>query len=106
MFDCRALPNPGREPEFRTKTGRDWEVAEYLEAKPQTHVFLDHVKAIVSQSIDNYMERHFSHLMVSFGCTGGQHRSVYFAQSLAEWVKATYPQVNVKLNHIEQNIHE
>ena len=106
VFDCRALPNPGREPEFRTKTGRDWEVAEYLEAKPQTHVFLDHVKAIVSQSIDNYMERHFSHLMVSFGCTGGQHRSVYFAQSLAEWVKATYPQVNVKLNHIEQNIHE
>lgn len=106
VFDCRALPNPGREPEFRTKTGRDWEVAEYLEAKPQTHVFLDHVKAIVGQSIDNYLERHFSHLMVSFGCTGGQHRSVYFAQSIADWVKAAYPQVNVKLNHIEQNIHE
>lgn len=106
VFDCRALPNPGREPEFRTKTGRDWEVAEYLNAKPQTHAFLDHVKAIIGQSIDNYLERHFNHLMVSFGCTGGQHRSVYFAQCIAEWVKATYPQVNVKLNHIEQNIHE
>ena len=106
VFDCRALPNPGREPEFRTKTGRDWEVAEYLEAKPQTHEFLRHVKAVVGQSVDNYLERHFSNLMVSFGCTGGQHRSVYFAQSLADWLKATYPQINVKLNHIEQQIHE
>ena len=106
MFDCRALPNPGREPEFRTKTGRDWEVVEYLEAKPQTHEFLQHVKAIVGQSVDNYLERHFNHLMVSFGCTGGQHRSVFFAQSIADWLKATYPNVIVKLNHIEQHIHE
>ena len=106
VFDCRALPNPGREPQFKTKTGRDWEVVEYLTEKPQTHVFLDHVKAIVAQSIDNYQERHFSNLMVSFGCTGGQHRSVFFAQSIADWIKATYPTVNVKVNHIEQHIHE
>ena len=106
VFDCRALPNPGREPQFKTKTGRDWEVVEYLTEKPQTHVFLDHVKAIVGQSIDNYLERHFNNLMVSFGCTGGQHRSVFFAQSIADWIKATYPIVNVKINHIEQHIHE
>ena len=106
VFDCRALPNPGREPQFKTKTGRDWEVVEYLMEKPQTHVFLDHVKAIVGQSIDNYLERHFSNLMVSFGCTGGQHRSVFFAQSIADWIKATYPSVIVKVNHIEQKIHE
>ena len=106
VFDCRALPNPGREPQFKTKTGRDWEVVEYLEAKPQTQVFLDHVKAVVAQSVDNYLERHFSHLMVSFGCTGGQHRSVYFAQSIADWLRKDYPQVNVILNHIEQHIHE
>ena len=106
VFDCRALPNPGREPQFKTKTGRDWEVVEYLTEKPQTHVFLDHVKAIVSQSIDNYLERHFNNLMVSFGCTGGQHRSVFFAQTIADWIKATYPTVNVKINHIEQHIHE
>ena len=106
VFDCRALPNPGREPEFKTKTGRDWEVIDYLEAKPQTHEFLNHVKAIVGQSVDNYLERHFNHLMVSFGCTGGQHRSVFFAQSIADWLKATYPQINVQLNHIEQHIHE
>lgn len=106
VFDCRALPNPGREPQFKTKTGRDWEVAEYLLEKPQVHEFLDHVKGIVGQSIDNYLERHFNHLMVSFGCTGGQHRSVFFAQSIADWIKATYPTVQVKLNHIEQQIHE
>lgn len=106
VFDCRALPNPGREPQFRTKTGRDWEVEAYLLEKPQTHEFLDHVKGIVGQSIDNYLERHFTHLMVSFGCTGGQHRSVFFAQQIAEWIKANYPTVNVNINHIEQHIHE
>lgn len=106
VFDCRALPNPGREPQFKTKTGRDWEVAEYLNEKPQTHQFLEHVKGLVGQSIDNYLERHFSHLMLSFGCTGGQHRSVFFAQSIADWIKETYPQVIVKTNHIEQHIHE
>lgn len=106
VFDCRALPNPGREPQFKTKTGRDWEVAEYLIEKPQTHEFLDHVKGIVGQSIDNYLERHFNNLMVSFGCTGGQHRSVFFAQTIADWIKANYPSVQVKINHIEQHIHE
>lgn len=106
VFDCRALPNPGREPEFKTKTGRDWEVIDYLMAKPQVHIFLEHVKAIVSQSVDNYIERHFSNLMISFGCTGGQHRSVFFAQTIYEWLKATYPDINLKLNHIERKITE
>ena len=106
VFDCRALPNPGREPEFKTKTGRDWEVIDYLMAKPPVHVFLDHVKGIVGQSVDNYRERHFSNLMVSFGCTGGQHRSVFFAQTIYEWLKVTYPDIHLKLNHIERKITE
>ena len=106
VFDCRALPNPGREPEFKTKTGRDWEVIDYLMAKPPVHVFLDHVKAIVGQSVDNYRERHFSNLMVSFGCTGGQHRSVFFAQTIYDWLKATYPDIHVVVNHIERKIKE
>ena len=106
VFDCRALPNPGREPEFKTKTGRDWEVIDYLMAKPPVHVFLDHVKAIVGQSVDNYRERHFSNLMVSFGCTGGQHRSVFFAQTIYEWLKTTYPDIHVVVNHIERKIKE
>ena len=106
VFDCRALPNPGREPKFKTKTGRDWEVIDYLMAKPPVHIFLDHVKGIVSQSVENYKERHFSNLMVSFGCTGGQHRSVFFAQTIYEWLKATYPDIHLKLNHIERKIKE
>ena len=106
VFDCRALPNPGREPQFKTKTGRDWEVIDYLMAKPPVHVFLDHVKGIVGQSVDNYRERHFSNLMVSFGCTGGQHRSVFFAQTMYDWLKATYPDIHLKLNHIERKITE
>ena len=106
VFDCRALPNPGREPEFKTKTGRDWDVIDYLMAKPPVHVFLDHVKSIVTQSVENYKERHFSNLMVSFGCTGGQHRSVFFAQTIYEWLKATYPDIHLKLNHIERKIKE
>ena len=106
VFDCRALPNPGREPEFKTKTGRDWEVIDYLMAKPPVHVFLDHVKSIVGQSVDNYRERHFSNLMISFGCTGGQHRSVFFAQTIYDWLKATYPDIHLKLNHIERKITE
>jgi aminoglycoside/choline kinase family phosphotransferase len=106
VFDCRALPNPGREPEFKTKTGRDWEVIDYLMAKPPVHVFLDHVKSIVGQSVENYKERHFSNLMVSFGCTGGQHRSVFFAQTIYEWLKATYPDIHLVLNHIERKIKE
>jgi aminoglycoside/choline kinase family phosphotransferase len=106
VFDCRALPNPGREPEFKTKTGRDWEVIDYLMAKPPVHVFLDHVKSIVSQSVENYKERHFSNLMVSFGCTGGQHRSVFFAQTIYEWLKTTYPDIHLILNHIERKIKE
>ena len=104
--DCRALPNPGREPEFKTKTGRDWEVIDYLMSKPPVHVFLDHVKAVIGQSVDNYRERHFSNLMVSFGCTGGQHRSVFFAQTIYEWLKTTYPDIHVVLNHIERKIKE
>ena len=106
VFDCRALPNPGREPEFKTKTGRDWEVIDYLIAKPPVHVFLDHVKGIVSQSIENYKERHFSNLMISFGCTGGQHRSVFFAQTIYEWLKKEHPDIHLILNHIERKIKE
>lgn len=106
VFDCRALPNPGREPEFKNKTGRDWEVADYLNVKPQTHIFLDHVKGLVKQSVENYRERHFTNLMISFGCTGGQHRSVFFAQSIYDWLKSEYPDIHLKLNHIEQKIEE
>ena len=64
------------------------------------------MKGIVGQSVDNYIERHFSNLMVSFGCTGGQHRSVFFAQTIYDWLKEAYPNIHLKLNHIERKIKE
>lgn len=102
VFDCRALPNPGREPQYKHSTGRDRDVIEYLEKYPEVAEFKQHLFAIVDMSVDNYLERHFTHLCVNCGCTGGQHRSVYFAQNIADHLRAKYPEVNVVLRHREQ----
>jgi aminoglycoside/choline kinase family phosphotransferase len=102
IFDCRALPNPGRYPEYKAYTGKDAPVIEFLRDKQPVVIFLDHALAIVSQSVDKYLERHFSHLSVSFGCTGGQHRSVYCAEQLAKALRSRYPDVNIVLHHREQ----
>ena len=101
VFDCRAINNPGRHPEYKSLTGKDIEVQEFLEKNSEIAMFLDGVKLIVDQSVKTYLERKFSSLSVSFGCTGGQHRSVYSAEKLAEHLKNNYP-VNVVLNHREQ----
>lgn len=102
VFDCRALPNPGREPQYRAFTGRDACVQEYLLAYPEVHDFENHVFALVDAAIDNYLSRHFDHLMVSFGCTGGQHRSVFFAERTAQHIARKYPDVNIILKHTAQ----
>ena len=102
VFDCRALPNPGREPQYKTFTGKDQCVQDYLNQYPAVHEFCSHVFAIVDQSVDNYLERHFDHLMVSFGCTGGQHRSVFFAEQTAKHIAQKYPGVKVILKHTSQ----
>ena len=102
VFDCRALPNPGREPQYRAFTGRDACVQEYLLAYPEVHDFENHVFALVDAAIDNYLSRHFDHLMVSFGCTGGQHRSVFFAERTAQHIARKYPDVNLILKHTAQ----
>ncbi len=102
VFDCRALPNPGREKQFAHNTGKDNCVIEYLEKYEAVDLFKQHVFAIIEQAVDNYMERKFDHLMVSFGCTGGQHRSVYFAEQAARHLREKYPTVNVVLRHTAQ----
>ena len=102
IFDCRALPNPGRYAEYKCYTGKDRPVIEFLEREPAVDTFLDHAKAIVAQSVDKYLERHFTHLCVSFGCTGGQHRSVYCAEQMSQWLSATYPTIIVHTIHREQ----
>lgn len=103
VFDCRALPNPGRYAEFRKMTGEDAEVQEFLDDKPETHYFLQNVQLLVYQSIDNYLERGFKNLQINFGCTGGQHRSVFFAQKIGEMVHENYPMVKVVINHLAQH---
>ncbi|MCR5444204.1 MAG: phosphotransferase [Bacteroidales bacterium] len=103
IFDCRALPNPGRYPQYKSYTGKDRPVIEFLEREPAVLQFLDHCEALVAQSIDKYLERHFTHLLVSFGCTGGQHRSVYCAEQLARRLANRYPHVSIALHHREQD---
>ena len=104
VFDCRALPNPGRYVEFKKMNGEDADVKEFLEDKPDVHYFLQNVQMIVYQSIDNYLERGFKNLQINFGCTGGQHRSVYFAQRMGELIHENYPMVKVEINHLAQHI--
>lgn len=102
VFDCRALPNPGREKKYATFTGKDDCVKEYLEQYKEVETFVNHVCALVDMSVDNYLERKFTHLTANFGCTGGQHRSVYFAERTAAHLREKYPQIVVELLHREQ----
>jgi aminoglycoside/choline kinase family phosphotransferase len=101
VFDCRALPNPGREEKYRHLTGKDKEVSDYLEERPEVAKFLHLAADMVDLAIQNYTFRKFSHLQVSFGCTGGQHRSVYCAEQLAQQLQANN-QIRVVLRHLEQ----
>ena len=101
-FDCRGILNPGRVEEYKVQTGCDIGVQDYLETKTKMPNFLELVKNIVSINIDNYIGRDFDHLQINFGCTGGQHRSVYAAEKIAEFIREKYPQTTVTLNHDEQ----
>jgi aminoglycoside/choline kinase family phosphotransferase len=99
-FDCRNLPNPGRFDEFKSKTGRDTGVIAYLEKQEEVGKFLEHARELVSGAVKNYTGRGFEHLMVSFGCTGGQHRSVYCADRMYDWFSSD-PKISVTLKHLE-----
>jgi len=101
VFDCRALPNPGRLEIYKSFTGKDQVVIDYLENENVVKQFLDNVFNTIGISIDNYIERGFSNLMINFGCTGGQHRSVYCAENISKRIKEKY-NLNCRIRHIEQ----
>lgn len=101
VFDCRALHNPGRYAEYKKLTGRDEPVIQFLEAEKEVENFLNHVFALVDGSVERYLSRGFTSLSVHFGCTGGQHRSVYCADQLAKRLEKKYG-VTIRLNHHEQ----
>ncbi len=100
VFDCRSLPNPGREERFKPLTGKDAPVMDYLNQQESVHQFLASVMSLVDASLSNYQSRGFKNLMVSFGCTGGQHRSVYLAEQLAKHLRARNG-VEVVVRHLE-----
>ena len=85
-FDCRGILNPGRIDQYKEQTGCDIGVQEYLEENTVMPKFLDLVKSIVSINIENYSDRGFENLQINFGCTGGQHRSVYSAEKIAAFI--------------------
>lgn len=104
VFDCRGMHNPGRYEEYKLLTGRDRAVIDFLESRREVFLFLDSVYSLLDRHVECYLRRGFTHLMVSFGCTGGQHRSVYCAEHCAEHLRRKYAGVKVRLIHREQNI--
>lgn len=102
LFDMRGILNPGRFPEYKSLTGRDKEVKDFLEQKTRITDFLNSVFDIIDISVEDYIKRGFSSLMVGFGCTGGQHRSVYAADALARHLKNKFG-VKVELSHLVQD---
>lgn len=103
VFDCRGLNNPGRHLEFKLLNGRNNEVKKFLEEQSNVDDFMNHIYPIVDSTINTYLERGFKDIMINFGCTGGQHRSVYCADKMFEHIKTKY-NINVFLSHIEQGI--
>ena len=101
MFDCRALHNPGRYQKYRSLTGRDKEVADFLEERGEVHAFLKNAWSLTDAAIERYISRGFTNIQIGFGCTGGQHRSVYCAERTAAHVGATFPEASVRLIHRE-----
>jgi RNase adaptor protein for sRNA GlmZ degradation len=102
VFDCRGILNPGRIQSMKTKTGRDKEVKDFLEQQTKMTEFLNSVFDIVDISVEDYIKRDFESLSICFGCTGGQHRSVYAADALARHLKNKF-KVKIELQHLIQD---
>lgn len=102
VFDCRALHNPGRYAEYAGLCGCDEPVVSFLEENPEVEEFWKHVRGLVDTQVRTYLTRGFTSLSVYFGCTGGQHRSVYFAERLAKHLEKKFPEIHVRLAHREE----
>ncbi|MDR1878805.1 MAG: phosphotransferase [Bacteroidales bacterium] len=102
VFDCRCLPNPAKHERYKMLTGKDQEVIAFMNAEPTVAHFFDNVKSIVGMAVKNYTDRKFRRLMICFGCTGGQHRSVYCAELLQDYLNKMYD-VDTELHHQMEN---
>jgi hypothetical protein len=101
VFDCRGILNPGRYKAYKHLTGHDTDVQEFLKNDTRMNEFLEHVYGMVSISVDDYIARGFDHLSVAFGCTGGQHRSVFSAEQLAAYLSNEY-NIPVTVSHLNE----
>jgi len=101
VFDCRGLLNPGRFEEFKTLTGQNKKVIDFLEQRTRINEFLNGVHDVIDISVEDYIKRGFTDLMINFGCTGGQHRSVYAAEQTARHLKNKY-KVKVRVQHLNE----
>ncbi|MFM7710274.1 MAG: phosphotransferase [Ferruginibacter sp.] len=101
VFDCRGILNPGRITEYKTQSGQDKSVQVFLEEHTRMPAFIQHIKDSVGITIENYIERGFEYLEISFGCTGGQHRSVYAAETIERHIRETYG-VKTELHHLNR----
>lgn len=99
VFDCRSTHNPGKYDEYKHLTGLDQPVIEFLEQDGEILTYLDSVYRLIDHHVERFIERDFTHLQVAFGCTGGQHRSVYCAEQLANHLQERY---NVKIHVIHR----
>ncbi len=102
VFDMRGIDNPGRIDSMKRLSGKDVEVINYLEKETSMAGFIDHIKGLLDITVENYIQRGFTDLTVNFGCTGGQHRSVYAAEAIAAYLNEKYP-VQVTLLHLEED---
>ncbi len=103
IFDCRGLHNPGRYEPYKHLTGKDAEVIQFLKSRSKAEEFLQTVYNSIDINIQNYLERGFEHLQINFGCTGGQHRSVFCAESTKKYIENKYG-IEVNLRHVEQEL--
>ncbi len=101
VFDCRAMPNPGRIDQYKTLSGLDQPVIDFLKNEESVDSFLENAKNLTKFSIENYLQRGFTNLTIGFGCTGGQHRSVFCAEHLSKFIAENFP-VKVEVNHSEK----
>jgi aminoglycoside/choline kinase family phosphotransferase len=102
VFDLRALHNPGRYAEYTELCGCDAPVIDFLEGVPEVAEYWNHVRGLIDNQVETYLARGFTSLSAYFGCTGGQHRSVYFAERLARHLRERFPDINVALHHREE----
>lgn len=105
VFDCRAPENPGRYDPYKQLTGRDKPVIRFIEENGELPALLSHIYPVADFHVQRYLEREFTHLQFCFGCTGGQHRSVYSAEHLAQHLHERFAdRIKIELIHREQGI--